>query len=131
RDPDGFVDRVIDCAENYKVTSKDIWEEFDNKSLQALIDEMEQNEGNSVKMSKNTKAKLQKKQSEIARVYGASELGPALLSVFPHVMYIASTFNIPAIKKYWGKIVGNPGAHPPAYLGAPNEECPDDLQLQM
>jgi hypothetical protein len=46
-------------------------------------------------------------------------------------MYIASTFNIPAIKKHWGQIVGNPGAHPPDYLGPPDEDCPDDLQLQM
>lgn len=130
-DPDGFVDRVIDCAENYRVTTEDIWKEFDQKPLNRLINEMDQNEAKSVKMDKRTKTKLQKHKGEVARVYGAAELGPALVSVFPNVAYIVSTFNMPAIKKHWAKIVGDPNAHPPACMGPPGEKCPDDLVVQM
>ncbi len=122
RNPAQFVDTVVDCAANYRTTTDDIWAEFEQRTLDDMLAEIEQNQAQSVPVNNATKQRLQREKRNIARAYGAAELGECLLGVFKEICYLMSTFDMEVIKQRWGDILGN-GASAPEYLGPAGQPC--------
>ena len=130
RDPDQFVAAVVDCASNYRTTTDEIWAEFEVRSLDDMLAEIEQNQANSVPIKNATKQRLQREKCNIARAYGAAELGECLLGVFQEMCYLISTFDLDIIKQRWGDILGN-GAPAPDYLGPAGQKCNATMQMRI
>lgn len=97
-----------------------------SRARQYIQDEIDANEKNIVKLSNKTKTRLQNDKVEIARAYGAAELGECLMGVFRDPFYALSTFNMDVIKERWGDIMGN-DSKAPKYLGPEGERCTEDI----
>ena len=97
-----------------------------SRARQYIQDEIDANEKNIVKLSNKTKTRLQNDKVEIARAYGAAELGECLMGVFRDPFYALSTFNMDVIKERWGDIMGN-DSKAPKYLGPEGERGTEDI----
>lgn len=115
RDPGSFAAQIIECAKEFRLTSDDIWSEFDSRSISDLQSEIAINLSAAVELSGTAKAALQKNKTMIADAYGASEIGECLSSVFEDFYLLLATFDIFALKQNWesicqtiGKTIGMP-----------------------
>ena len=104
KDPDGFVEKVIDCAREFRLTDKDVWEETDKRSLSELKSEIDSNLSGSTKLSGSAKTTLQKNKAIIAASYGAAEIGQCLDAVFKDMILVMLTFNVPELRENWDAI---------------------------
>ena len=130
RDPAQFVESIVDCARNFRTTTADIWAEFEARPLYDMLAEIEENQAHAVAINNQTKNRLQTEKLNIARAYGAAELGECLVGVFREMCYVLSTFDLGVIKQRWGDIMGN-GSPAPDYLGPAGEPCVEDLGLRI
>jgi len=104
KDPDAFVDAVVDCAKEFRLTDKNIWEEMDNRSVSDLTAEIEANRSSVKTLSKSAKTTLQKNKTDIALSYGAAEIGQCLDTVFDDMILVMLTFNMAELKASWNLI---------------------------
>jgi hypothetical protein len=99
RDPAAFVDQVIECAKEFRLTADDLWKEFDSRSLADLQAEIAANLSAAVKLTGPAKTALQKNKPMIADTYGAAEIGECLNAVFEDFYLLLMTFDTFALKQ--------------------------------
>ena len=92
RDPAAFVDAMVACATEFRVTTDDIWAEFDVQPLQSLRDAIEQNLAQATPMDNTVRARLQKNKKAVAEAYSAAELGQCLSSIFHRDSFLLMNF---------------------------------------
>lgn len=137
KDPDSFIDGMIETAKEFRLAPQDAWKDMDEKPLAELLTEIEANLHGAKPLSKTAKTRLQKSKGEVAAAYGAAEIGHALDVVFEDRLLTAMTFDIGEIKKHWGTfeaLIGNPVSMPGELFRATTDEHfwdPEVVELSL
>jgi hypothetical protein len=130
RDPAALVDEMVACAKEFRVTTDDIWAEFDARPLQDLREEIDQNTVQATPMDNATRGRLQKNKRAVAEAYSAAELGQCMASVFHCDSFLLMTFDTATIRDHWGVIHGNEAMEPPKFLAeATPAQCASDASV--
>lgn len=129
-DPVKFVADLVATAAEFRVTSEDIFAEFDSRSLSDIRDEIEANLAAKKAITPVARNRLMKNKASIAQSYGAAELGECLGVVFQDPIRMMLTFNIRAMKQHWQVLTDVAGQPPIPFPGpAEDEACVDDPTL--
>ncbi len=111
-DPDGWVDKMISAAKNWETTHDNPFAQYDVMKvgqMEAEIDSLAQKVG---RLGATHLAKLKKNRDEIARAYGAVELGLMFRSVLPLPGNLELTIDAASLVPIWNEKItkhGGPG----------------------
>ena len=103
-DPDGWVARMIDVVENHKVTTDNVFAEIDALSDEQIEAEIESLKERARSLGKEALHRLEKNRKQIARAYGAVQIGTMLQQVFTLPADNLLIFNIRGIVENWPEL---------------------------
>ncbi|WP_372716073.1 hypothetical protein [Novipirellula sp.] len=130
RAPVSFLQDVIDCAKNFRVTSSDVFADVDAMSIQQINTEIEANINEGCALDKTQRTRLEKNKEMIALSYGAAELGQCLSIVFSDPWRLLLTFDIVQIKNQWSDIMRVSGPNAVPFPGPDDDDqCVGNLEV--
>jgi hypothetical protein len=109
-DPDNWVARMIDAVEQYKTVPESTLEDFSTRSIEDLEVEIANLELAVRSIATRTRMKLDQNRAQIARTYGAVEVGKYLTWFLPLPMELELTFSFPRIIAAWPSLISKTGA---------------------
>jgi hypothetical protein len=117
--PDDWVKQIVEAAQSLKTTTDDPLVDLEKLSTNEIKAEIEELSVSTKKLDKRGAARLDRHRDEIARAYGAIEIGLLLRTVLRLPLELELTFNIPHIVASWNHIQARTGC----------ESLPENVRL--
>jgi hypothetical protein len=124
--PGEWVDRMSDAASNLATTESDVFADIEQMTVAGMQAELEELKSQAQSLGKKDLKTLNKHRANIAKAYGAFEVGALLQDVFTLPFDLEVTLDVPHILSRWRNIQTATGCGPlPKHItGASGTELP-------
>jgi hypothetical protein len=102
-DPDVWVQRMIDTVEHARTTAEEN-DEFDGMSVEEMEFEIDRLASERRRMGNQATRRLQRNRGQLARAYGAMEIGAMLPAIFTLPMELSFILDVQSIVENWSAL---------------------------
>jgi hypothetical protein len=111
-DPNGWIDKMVSAARNWETTDENTFAPYDAMKVEEMEKEIDAPATTIGRLDGKHLAKLTKNRDEIARAYGAVELGLMFRSVLPLPGSLELTIDAASLVPVWSEKITTRGGPP-------------------